>query len=63
MKERKMPVVVEPRCPKNHKCPAVRICPVGALKQERYDAPTIEDNSVKCGKCAMVCPRGAIIAM
>jgi len=54
-------VVNKNRCPQNHKCPAVRVCPVGALKQEGYNAPVVDDEAcIKCGKCVNFCPMGAI---
>ena len=28
------------RCPQNHPCPSVRVCPVGALSQEGFAAPS-----------------------
>ena len=49
------------RCPENHPCPSVRVCPVDALKQVRYSAPTADmDKCIKCGKCVRYCPMGAI---
>ena len=49
------------RCPENHPCPSVRVCPVEALKQVRYSAPTADmDKCIKCGKCVRYCPMGAI---
>ena len=49
------------RCPENHPCPSVRVCPVEALKQIRYSAPTADmDKCIKCGKCVRYCPMGAI---
>ena len=27
------------RCPQNHPCPSVKICPVGALTQYKFEAP------------------------
>lgn len=39
-------VVIKSRCPQNHPCPSVRICPVGALIQNGYDAPTIDTLNV-----------------
>ena len=29
-------------CPQNHKCPAVNVCPVGALSQKNLNAPEID---------------------
>jgi len=49
------------RCPQNHPCPSVRVCPVGALKQNGYDAPVVdEDACIQCMKCVDYCPMGAI---
>jgi Fe-S-cluster-containing hydrogenase component 2 len=49
------------RCPENHPCPSVRVCPVDALKQVRFAAPTADmDKCIKCGKCVRYCPMGAI---
>lgn len=54
-------IVDEKRCPQNHKCPAVRVCPVGAIVQEGFAAPTIDqEKCIKCKKCVMFCPMGAI---
>jgi len=52
------------RCPQNHPCPSLRVCPVGAIRQVGYAAPTIdEEKCIKCRKCAMYCPMGAIQAV
>lgn len=49
------------RCPQNHPCPSVRICPVGALKQKEFDAPTVDkEKCTNCGKCVSFCPMGAL---
>ncbi|MEI8217230.1 MAG: 4Fe-4S binding protein [Eubacteriales bacterium] len=54
--------VVESRCPSNHPCPSIRVCPVGALKQNGYDAPTIDyDKCTSCGKCVRYCPMKALV--
>jgi len=54
-------VVVNNRCPQNHPCPSKRVCPVGALKQEGFNAPTVDnDVCIKCGKCVSFCPMGAL---
>ena len=41
--EKKLEIIVE-NCLQNHKCPAVKICPVGALSQNEFEAPTIDYN-------------------
>ena len=33
--------LIKDNCPQNHPCPAVKVCPVGALSQNGYNAPTI----------------------
>ncbi|NPV09551.1 MAG: 4Fe-4S binding protein [Anaerolineae bacterium] len=53
--------VVDTRCPQNHRCPSVRLCPVGALKQEGYSAPRVdEEKCIDCGRCVRHCPMGAL---
>ncbi|WMJ22560.1 4Fe-4S binding protein [Paludicola sp. MB14-C6] len=55
-------VVKIERCPQNHTCPSVRICPVGALTQKGYSAPTVDkDKCIKCGKCVSFCPKRALV--
>ena len=54
-------VVNEKRCPKNHKCPAIKVCPVGAIAQDGFSAPSINEKlCIKCGKCSKFCPMGAL---
>ncbi|MGE4483902.1 MAG: 4Fe-4S binding protein [Oscillospiraceae bacterium] len=54
--------VKKARCPQNHPCPSVRVCPVGALKQNGYSAPTIDQSKcIKCGKCVRSCPMRALV--
>lgn len=53
--------VVKSRCPQNHSCPSVSVCPTQALVQHGYDAPVVdEDKCIKCGKCVRFCPRAAL---
>lgn len=35
------------RCPKNHPCPAVRVCPTKALSQTGYAAPAVDDQEMQ----------------
>lgn len=50
------------RCPQNHPCPSVRVCPVGALSQEGFAAPTVnQEKCIKCGKCVRYCPMKALV--
>ena len=48
-------------CPQNHKCPAVKACPVEALSQLGTAVPTVDtEKCIACGKCTDVCPTGAL---
>lgn len=38
--EKVLKIIVE-KCLQNHKCPAIKVCPVGALSQEGFNAPKI----------------------
>ena len=54
-------VVNKLRCPQNHPCPAVRVCPVGALTQKGFGAPEVGmDKCIRCGKCVNFCPMRAL---
>lgn len=54
--------VLKQRCPQNHPCPSVRVCPVDAIIQEGFKAPVIDqDKCIKCGKCVKFCPMKAIV--
>lgn len=49
------------RCPGNHSCPAITVCPVDAIKQHSIEAPTVDqDLCIDCGKCVNFCPTGAL---
>ncbi len=59
-KERKL-IIKKYRCPQNHPCPSIRVCPVGALTQTGYQAPVVDaDKCILCGKCVKFCPMRAI---
>lgn len=54
--------VKKSRCPQNHSCPSVRVCPVGALSQKGYAAPVVDmEKCIKCGKCERFCPMRALV--
>jgi len=49
------------KCPQDHQCPLVGICPVGAITQEGFSAPTIDgETCIGCGQCTMACPYQAV---
>jgi len=48
-------------CSQNHRCPAIKVCPVKAISQNNYELPQIDqDKCIKCEKCIKFCPMGAI---
>jgi len=50
------------RCPQNHPCPMVRVCPTEAILQQGVNAPTIDaDKCIDCGACSKGCPMGAFV--
>ena len=52
-----MIVVNASRCPQNHRCPTLRVCPTGALQQEGFNAPTVDQElCIDCGRCTYSCP-------
>lgn len=55
-------IIRNENCPQNHKCPAVNICPMGALSQNGFNAPVIDyDKCIACGKCSNFCPKKALV--
>ena len=54
--------VITDRCPQNHPCPSIEVCPVNALSQRGYDAPDVDlDLCISCGKCTDYCPMNALV--
>lgn len=55
-------IIETENCPQNHVCPAVKICPVGALSQDGFNAPTIDyAKCIACGRCSNFCPKKALL--
>ncbi len=51
-----MIVIRKELCPQNHPCPMVKVCPVGAISQVKYEAPTVDDDKcIGCCKCVARC--------
>ncbi|CDF58267.1 4Fe-4S binding protein [Thermobrachium celere] len=54
------------KCDRSPFCPAKRVCPVGAITQERSGffgggvSKVDEEKCIGCGKCVNFCPAGAI---
>ena len=59
--DRKLKIIIE-KCPQDHKCPAIKVCPVGALSQKDLGAPKIDySKCIKCSKCSNFCPKKALV--
>ena len=57
-----MKIYADPKkCPQDHRCPAIAVCPGGAISQQSDHAlPEIDGgNCIACGKCVRLCPKGA----
>ena len=54
--------VIKERCPQDHPCPLVKACPVGAISQEGWGAPTVNHSEcIECGICTNSCPYAAVV--
>jgi ferredoxin len=50
------------KCPQNHPCPAIAVCPVKAISQKGFGLPEIDNGKcINCGKCTSFCPKKAFI--
>jgi Fe-S-cluster-containing hydrogenase component 2 len=53
--------VIKYKCPQNHRCPSLSVCPTGALTQQGYNAPVVDqDKCIQCEKCVWSCPMRAL---
>lgn len=49
------------KCPQDHRCPAMAVCPVGAISQKDFELPVIDSSlCIECKQCIDFCPKGAI---
>ena len=49
--------VDQAKCPQDHACPLISICPVDAISQDGFSAPTIDRKKcIACGRCVVSCP-------
>ncbi|MEG1498529.1 MAG: 4Fe-4S binding protein [Bacteroidales bacterium] len=49
------------RCPQNHRCPLLNICPTGAIQQNKNELPQIDTKKcIECGKCIKSCAMQAV---
>lgn len=49
------------RCPQNHLCPMIAICPAEAITQTGNALPQIDPaKCIECGTCVEVCGRRAV---
>ena len=56
-----MIIIDKNKCPQNHRCPAIAICPKQAIMQSGFVLPTIDHAlCINCQKCVKFCPMGAI---
>ncbi|MCX5773720.1 MAG: 4Fe-4S binding protein [Fusobacteria bacterium] len=57
-----MITVSKERCPQNHRCPSISVCPVSAISQEEFSLPVVDNEKcIMCKKCMRFCPRGAFL--
>ncbi len=50
------------KCPQDHRCPAIKVCPVAAISQNGFALPIIdEDLCIDCSKCIDYCPLNAFV--
>ncbi|MBN1156964.1 4Fe-4S ferredoxin [Candidatus Woesearchaeota archaeon] len=55
--------VIAERCPEDHLCPAIKMCPVKAIYQNGFNAPSV-DNDKRIGRqaCVANCPQSVFEA-
>lgn len=58
-------IVNQNKCPQDHNCPAIAVCPKEAITQEdSWSLPVIDyEKCIVCGKCLQFCPKNAFEKM
>ncbi len=53
--------IISNRCPQNHRCPLLFVCPADAITQNGIELPKIDKSKcTDCGKCIRFCAMGAV---
>jgi ferredoxin len=54
-------IVNAQKCPQDHRCPSMAVCPKGAITQKDiHSLPVVDETKcITCGKCIRFCPKGA----
>ena len=48
------------KCPQNHRCPALGVCPVDAISQDGFGLPKVDpETCIDCMACQDYCQMGA----
>jgi ferredoxin len=54
--------VIKERCPEDHVCPMIRLCPKKAITQEGFKAPKVNhDECIECVVCVNNCPHRVFV--
>jgi Fe-S-cluster-containing hydrogenase component 2 len=56
-----MIIIDKNKCPQDHRCPAINVCPKKAISQVNFSLPEIDQTlCINCSKCINFCPKKAI---
>lgn len=54
-------LIDQERCPQNHPCPLVALCPVEAITQVGNELPQVDAQTcIECEACVNACAMGAM---
>ena len=58
-----MIVVIPDKCPQDHVCPLIRMCPQKAISQKGFNAPNVDNEKcIECLVCVKNCPYNAVVS-